>query len=100
MVLGLRFAAPAGDFELAAVPASAAGPELRRLLVGSEGALGVIDELTLRLRPAPRECIYEGVFFTDFAAGVEALIRTSAGGAGGEPEEPSVSECETTRVSG
>ena len=34
------------------------------------------------------------------AAGVEALIRTSAGGAGGEPEEPSVSECETTRVSG
>ena len=73
MVLGLRFAAPAGDIELAAVPASAAGPELRRLLVGSEGTLGVIDELTLRVRPAPRERVYEGVFFTDFAAGVDAL---------------------------
>jgi len=73
MVLGLRFAAPAGDFELAAVPASAAGPELRRLLVGSEGTLGVIDELTLRVRPAPRERVYEGVFFADFAAGVETL---------------------------
>jgi alkyldihydroxyacetonephosphate synthase len=73
MVLGLRFAAPAGDFDLAAVPASAAGPELRRLLVGSEGTLGVIDELTLRVRPAPRERVYEGVFFTDFAAGVEVL---------------------------
>jgi alkyldihydroxyacetonephosphate synthase len=73
MVLGLRFAAPAGEIELAAVPASAAGPELRRLLVGSEGTLGVIDELTLRVRPAPRERVYEGVFFADFAAGVEAL---------------------------
>ena len=73
MVLGLRCAAPAGELELAAVPASAAGPELRRLLVGSEGTLGVISELTLRVRPAPRERVYEGVFFTDFAAGVEAL---------------------------
>jgi alkyldihydroxyacetonephosphate synthase len=77
MVLGLRFAAPAGKIELAAVPASAAGPELRRLLVGSEGTLGVIGELTLRVRPAPRERVYEGVFFTDFAAGVETL-RTLA----------------------
>lgn len=73
LVLGLRFAAPAGEIALAAVPASAAGPELRRLLVGSEGTLGVISELTLRVRPAPRERIYEGVFFADFAAGVEAL---------------------------
>lgn len=73
MVLGLRFAAPAGEIELAPVPASAAGPELRRLLVGSEGTLGVIGELTLRVRPAPRERVYEGVFFADFAAGVETL---------------------------
>jgi len=34
------------------------------------------------------------------APGIEALIRTSAGGAAAEPEEPSVSECETSRVSG
>jgi alkyldihydroxyacetonephosphate synthase len=73
LVLGMRFAAPAGEIALAPFPASAAGPELRRLLVGSEGTLGVIEELTLRVRPAPRERIYEGVFFADFAAGVEAL---------------------------
>ena len=73
MVLGLRCAAPAGEIALAPFPASAAGPELRRLLVGSEGTLGVISELTLRVRPAPRERVYEGVFFADFAAGVEAL---------------------------
>jgi alkyldihydroxyacetonephosphate synthase len=73
MVLGLRFAAPVGDIELQAVPASAAGPELRRLLVGSEGTLGVISELSLRVRAVPGERIYEGVFFEDFSAGSETL---------------------------
>ncbi len=79
MVLGLRFAAPAGDIELQAVPASAAGPELRRLLVGSEGTLGVISELSLRVRAAPGERIYEGVFFEDFSAGVETLRALAQG---------------------
>jgi alkyldihydroxyacetonephosphate synthase len=73
MILGLRFAAPAGDIELPAIPASAAGPGLRQLLVGSEGALGVIDELSLRVREAPAERVYEGAFFEDFGAGVEGL---------------------------
>ena len=53
MVLGLRLAAPAADIDLAAMPASAAGPGLRQLLVGSEGTLGVISELSLRVRQAP-----------------------------------------------
>jgi alkyldihydroxyacetonephosphate synthase len=73
MVLGLHLAAPAGDIELPAVPASAAGPGLRQLLVGSEGTLGVLDRLALRVRPAPRERIYEGFFFADFSAGLETL---------------------------
>ncbi len=73
MVLGLRLAAPTADIDLAAVPATAAGPGLRQLLVGSEGTLGVIGELSLRVRRAPEERIYEGVFFEDFAAGVDAL---------------------------
>jgi alkyldihydroxyacetonephosphate synthase len=73
MVLGLRVAAPAGEIALDAVPASAAGPSLRQLLVGSEGTLGVIGELSLRVRPAPAERLYEGVFFADLAAGVGAL---------------------------
>lgn len=43
------------------------------MLVGSEGTLGVISELSLRVRPAPVERIYEGVFFEDFAAGAQTL---------------------------
>jgi alkyldihydroxyacetonephosphate synthase len=77
LVLGLRLAAPASEIELQALPASAAGPGLRQLLVGSEGTLGVISELALRVRPAPAQRIYEGVFFEDFAAGTQAL-RTLA----------------------
>jgi alkyldihydroxyacetonephosphate synthase len=73
MVRGLRMCSPTGDIDLAALPASAAGPSLRELVVGSEGTLGVIEELSLRVRHAPAERIYEGVFFESFAAGVEAL---------------------------
>jgi alkyldihydroxyacetonephosphate synthase len=73
MVLGLRLAAPVGDLELPAVPASAAGPSLRQLAVGSEGILGVISELSLRVRAAPGKRVYEGVFFESFSAGVHAL---------------------------
>ena len=73
MVLGMRFAAPAGDIQLHAQPASAAGPSLRQLLIGSEGTLGVISELSLRVRPAPQERVYEGVFFECFADGARVM---------------------------
>ncbi len=73
LVLGIRLTAPAGEIALPARPASAAGPDLRGLLLGSEGTLGVIGELALRVRAAPREHCYEGAFFADFPAGVSAL---------------------------
>ena len=77
LVVGIRLTAPAGEIALPARPASAAGPDLRGLLVGSEGTLGVIGELDLRVRAAPRERCYEGAFFADFPSGVSAL-RTLA----------------------
>jgi alkyldihydroxyacetonephosphate synthase len=73
MILGLRLSAPSGEIELPAMPASAAGPSLRQMLIGSEGTLGVISELSLRVREAPHQRVYEGLFFEDFQAGVEAL---------------------------
>ncbi len=97
MVLGLRLAAPAAEIELPAIPASAAGPGLRQLLVGSEGTLGVISELALRVRPAPRERIYEGVFFEDFAAGEQALRALAREHA--LPEVARLSDEQETRMS-
>ena len=78
MILGLRLAAPAGEIELAPLPASAAGPGLRQLLIGSEGTLGVISEVSLRLRRAPEARAYEGVFFESFASGSAALRELAA----------------------
>ncbi|HEX7610471.1 MAG TPA: FAD-binding oxidoreductase, partial [Solirubrobacteraceae bacterium] len=73
MVLGMRLAAPAAELALPPLPATAAGPSVRQLIVGSEGTLGVISEVALRVRPAPAERVYEGVFFEDFAGGARAL---------------------------
>jgi alkyldihydroxyacetonephosphate synthase len=97
LVLGLRVAAPATDIALPALPASAAGPGLRQLLVGSEGTLGVISELSLRVRPAPRERIYDGVFFEDFAAGEQALRGLAREHA--LPDVARVSDEQETRMS-
>jgi len=97
MVLGLRVAAPAGEIALPAQPASAAGPSIRQLLIGSEGTLGVIGELSLRLREAPAARSYEGVFFGDFAAGVQALRELAQHGA--SPDVARLSDEQETRMS-
>ena len=55
------------------LPATAAGPGLRQLLVGSEGVLGVITEATLKVRPRPAERRYEGWMFRAFEQGAEAF---------------------------
>ncbi|MEV2276202.1 FAD-binding oxidoreductase [Nocardiopsis sp. NPDC049922] len=77
MVVSLRVATPRGTLELGGPPASAAGPDLRRLLLGSEGVLGVITEVGLRVRPRPATVLDEAWSFPDFATGVAAL-RTLA----------------------
>ena len=97
MVLGLRVASPAGAIELPPLPASAAGPSLRQLLVGSEGTLGVICELSLRVRQAPSERVYEGLFFEDFSAGVEVLRELAQQGA--SPDVARLSDEQETRMS-
>ena len=73
LVVGLRCATPAGELATLGAPASAAGPDLRELVLGSEGTLGVITELTLRVRPVPAARRYEGWLFRSFEAGCEAL---------------------------
>jgi alkyldihydroxyacetonephosphate synthase len=73
LVLGLRVATPTGTLTLGRAPKSAAGPDLRQLMLGSEGALGVITSLTVQVRPVPERRLYEGWSFPSFAQGAAAL---------------------------
>ncbi len=77
LVVGLVAATPRGRLELGSAPASAAGPDLRQVLLGSEGTLGVITAVTVRVRPVPVEKVYEGWRWASFAAGAAAM-RTLA----------------------
>ncbi len=74
-VVALRCATPAGDLATLGAPASAAGPALRELVIGSEGAVGVITRVALRVRPVAAEHRHEGWFARSFADGAEALRR-------------------------
>ncbi|MGV9712626.1 FAD-binding oxidoreductase [Gordonia sp. NPDC003424] len=73
MVEGLVLATPRGTIELGTAPRSAAGPDLRQLVLGSEGAFGIITAVTVRIRPAPTQRVFEGWRFDDFDAGATAL---------------------------
>ena len=73
LVVALRCVTPVGELATLAVPASAAGPDLGALVLGSEGALGVITELTLRLRPVASEQRYEAWLLRSFESGLEAM---------------------------
>ncbi|MFI6014173.1 FAD-binding oxidoreductase [Streptomyces sp. NPDC051243] len=80
MVLGLTLATPEGTIDTGRAPRSAAGPDLRQLFLGSEGAFGVITSVTVRIRPVPRTRVYEGWRFTSFEEGAAALRRLAQDG--------------------
>ena len=75
LVLAMRVATPAGSLTLGRAPRSAAGPDLRQLILGSEGALGVITSVSVQLRPAPEQRVYEGWRFSSFQQGAAAIRR-------------------------
>jgi alkyldihydroxyacetonephosphate synthase len=82
MVRGLRVVTPAGVLDLGRAPASAAGPDLRQLILGSEGVFGVITRVRVRVHPVPEATRYEAWTFPDFATGAAALRAVAQTGTG------------------
>jgi len=97
LVSSVRLLAPAGDLRTLETPHTAAGPALRELVVGSEGVLGVIPDVTVRVRPLPPVRRYEAWMAASFESGAE-IVRGLAQGSG-LPDVIRVSDEEETESS-
>ena len=82
MIRGIRAVTPAGVLDVGRAPESAAGPDLRHLLIGSEGVFGVITQVRLKVHPVPECTRYEAWSFPDFATGAAALRAVTQIGTG------------------
>jgi alkyldihydroxyacetonephosphate synthase len=82
MIRGIRAVTPVGLVDFGRGPESAAGPDLRHLLIGSEGVFGVITRVRLRVHRVPDCTRYEAWSFPDFASGTAALRAVTQTGTG------------------
>ena len=80
LVESVRAITPGGLWESRRLPGSGAGPSPDRLLLGSEGILGVITEAWVRVRERPRWKLSRGVAFESFASGAEAVRELAQSG--------------------
>ncbi len=79
MFAGARVETPIGRLDLPDIPASAAGPDLREVILGSEGRIGAITEVKVRVTPLPEQESFHVAFLPDWATGI-ALVRQLAQG--------------------
>ncbi|MFL5898476.1 MAG: FAD-binding oxidoreductase [Solirubrobacterales bacterium] len=80
LVESVRAITPRGLWESRRLPASGAGPSPDRMLIGSEGILGVIAEAWLRVRPRPRFKASVAIEFSDFGAAAAAVREIAQSG--------------------
>jgi alkyldihydroxyacetonephosphate synthase len=80
LVESVRAITPRGTWESRRLPASGAGPSPDRMLIGSEGILGVIAEAWVRVRPRPEHKASVSVAFEDFGAASEAVREIAQSG--------------------
>ncbi|MGZ4172391.1 MAG: FAD-binding oxidoreductase [Solirubrobacteraceae bacterium] len=80
LVESVRAVTPAGVWESRRLPGSGAGVSPDRMLIGSEGTLGILTEAWVRVRPRPRFRASAAVRFRTFEAGAEAVRALSQSG--------------------
>lgn len=55
------------------VPRASCGPDFDHMILGSEGTLGVVTEVVIKIRPLPRVVRYGSIVFPNFQSGVHAF---------------------------
>lgn len=61
-----------GTMTIPTIPASSAGPDIREMILGSEGRIGIITEVTVRITPMPEEEKFQVIFFPSWQIGINA----------------------------
>lgn len=72
---GGRVIMPQGRLDLPPYPASAAGPDLRHLLLGSEGRMGLLTHASIRISKIPEHDHIYGIFFPDWQSAMAAVFE-------------------------
>lgn len=70
---GGRIETPRGTLDIPTFPASSAGPDLREILMGSEGRFGVVTEVKARVTPLPECEEFRVFFFPSWTVAVDAV---------------------------
>jgi len=77
LVYQIRIATPQGTIESGYFPATASGPDLLQLLIGSEGTFGIITRVTVKVRPIPNRQYFKAMLFKNFSEGRQAVAAIS-----------------------
>lgn len=75
-----RMVTPRGLLTVGGYPASSAGPDLREAVLGSEGRLGLLTDVTARVRPQPEVERFHAIFFPDWDHGLRAVRELAQAG--------------------
>tara|TARA_R110002051_G_scaffold33139_4_gene74730 strand:+ start:1629 stop:3386 length:1758 start_codon:yes stop_codon:yes gene_type:complete len=73
MFAGGTLVTPQGVLNIADFPASAAGPDLREMMMGTEGRAGIFTEVKMRVQPQPEEELFKVAFMPNWEVGKEVL---------------------------
>lgn len=74
MLVHVKMVTPKGQVQKnCQVPRISSGPDIHQFILGSEGTLGVITEVIIRVRPIPSCVKYGSIVFPSFAPGVACL---------------------------
>jgi alkyldihydroxyacetonephosphate synthase len=92
---GLRMVRPAGIVDIRPVPSASTGPSVREMILGSEGRLGVITEVTVHVHRTPEVREINGYLFPNWEAGIAAMHEISQSDA-----RPTVTRVSDARESG
>lgn len=92
---GLRVVRPGGTLVLRPLPSTSSGPSVREMILGSEGRLGVITEVTVQVHRTPEKRDVYAYFFPNWKAGIAAMQAINESDA-----EPSITRISDSRETG